>query len=211
MHIPRSILLILLVACGSETQSSIDSSGETRIVAERQEPVFEIDMWPGEGIPVIKAIRPSLSLFQFPRVEAAVVATLTVEPGQLLQYDSTRYQTLISAPLRVREPATIKGRDLGSVQHLSKDQYYSGAFKDSMFAVAPGSVVELLQHRAEGACFVRIGSFVVDAETCPAFDTARFETKGEPRTLWWIHVRTKSGSGWLQLSDSTAKTVQRQF
>lgn len=211
IRIHRSMLCVLLVACGTDAQPSIDSAGEARVPSGRPEALFEVEMWPGEGIPVVQAVRPRLSLVQFPRLGAPVTGTVVVEPGQRLEYDSTRFQTLRSVALKVRESSTIKGRDLGRLQRLSKDQYYSGAFKDSMFAVARGSALELLQYRAEGACFVRISGVVVDADTCPTFDTARFESRGEPYTLWWIHVRTRTASGWLQLSDSTAEVVRRTF
>ncbi|HET9426367.1 MAG TPA: hypothetical protein VFO55_13440 [Gemmatimonadaceae bacterium] len=206
-----AVLAFLVPGCAGESRPAVDSMAGTEHTATQSEPLFEVDIWPGEGIPVIEAVRDSLPLLGAPRIGAPVTGTLTVRRGQPIEYDSSRYQTLAGVEVRVRAPTTISGSRIGPVRFLSIARYYSGADKDTVFDVAPSTAVELLQYRAEGTCFIRIDGDVVNAEACPTFDTTRFASSGEPRTLWWIRVRGQSATGWLLLSDSTARAVRRTF
>lgn len=185
-----------------------DSAEQPSVASER--PVFEIELWPGEGIPVIHSVRSELPLRQTPSVDAQIVDTLKTGIDAPIAYDSTRFQTVTAAVVRVLGEAVVPGRDLGAVRHLSLDQYYSRAFRDTTITLAPGVIMEYLQYRAEGTCFIRVGDRVVDANPCPVPDTTRFAMAGEPRTLWWIHV-CGSASGWLLLTHSTARVVRRTF
>jgi hypothetical protein len=172
-------------------------------------PVFEIDLSPGEGIPVIHAMSTKLVLRERPDTSSRVAGTLSVAIGHELPYDSTRFQTTGAGMVRVVAPARFKGRDHGSVTRLSVDQYYA-PFASVDIDVAPPATIEFLQYRAEGSCFVRVDGRVIDAEECPVMDD-KFRLESEPKTLWWIYVRGAESSGWLLLTDSSARVVKRTF
>lgn len=162
-------------------------------------------------MPVIAAVRGELPLLKSPSPDATVVATLRIAVGSRLDYDSTRVQTIAPATVRATDIAVVRGRFLGATHALSRDSYYSDSFDDTTIDVAPSERVEYLQPRAEGTCFVRIDSSVVEANPCPTHDTASFAVAGEPELRWWIFVTSDSASGWLLVSDSTAKVVRREF
>ena len=106
--------------------------------------------------------------------------------------------------------ATIAGRDLGNIAMLSKADYYSGKFARISVDLKPGDSFEYLQYRAEGTCFVRIRSRVIDAAECPDEHPDQFQTKLEPITEWWIHViADRSVGGWVIVSPATLKEVDR--
>jgi len=76
--------------------------------------------------------------------------------------------------------------------------------------VQAGDTVEYLQYRAEGTCFIRIASDVIDAKLCPNQQPSRFRLDTEPITEWWIHVTIKGKpAGWLLVSDAVVKVVDR--
>jgi hypothetical protein len=146
-----------------------------------------------------------------PRLDAAVRDTATVQLGEKLSYDSTRYQTTVPGVLTATAPAEIHGRFLGAIRYLSERQYYSDAYRDTTLRVIPPDTVEFLQHRAEGTCFVRVRGRVLDAQECPALGQPGFVVRSQPSTRWWIHVRLADRAGWVIVSDSTARVVERRF
>jgi hypothetical protein len=173
--------------------------------------VFAADLWPGEGIPVIELRRPSIPVYAEPDPASAVVDTLQGRVGQRVVFDSTRYQTLESGTIRIHMSFELKGRDLGAVKHLTLDGYYQPNEETSITLAAPADV-EFLQYRAEGTCFVRVQTSVVDAHPCPGFGPESVSVVRDPVTRWWVRVRgTRDKPGWLLVSDSTAKAVRREF
>lgn len=210
------LLASIIVACGGRERPAADSlSQRAESVAHRVDartaPVFEVGLWPGEGIPVIAAVRNELPLLRSPSPDASSAGTLSVPAGSRITYDSTRLQTMAAATVRVTDSAAVHGRFLGALHSLSRESYYSNAFHDTTIRVGPSESFEYLQPRAEGSCFVRIDSSVVEANPCPAHDSASFAIPGEPQLLWWIFARGDSISAWLLVSDSTAKVVRREF
>jgi hypothetical protein len=199
-------LAIALAACGGQTDPVLSVRPDSTAGVQ-----FAIDLWPGEGIPVIEARRELLLLRDAPDANAPVVDSLRGRIGRRLAFDSTRYQTLRSGELRAVTPLSIAGRDLGELTHLSRDRYYSSAV-DASIPVAVHGTIEFLQYRAEGTCFVRIDKRVIDAHPCPGFGKESVEVTREPLTEWWILVRGMRGTpGWLLVSDSTAQAVRREF
>ena len=173
---------------------------------------FAVDLWPGEGIPVIEARRAVLLLRAAPDSSAIVVDSLSGRVGQRIAFDSTRFQTLRSGELRVVTPLRVAGRDLGEITHLTRDRYYHAPAPDVALTVVPPGTIEFLQYRAEGTCFVRIEKRVIDAQPCPGFGKESVEVVRQPVTQWWILVQgQRRTSGWLLVSDSTAKAVGREF
>lgn len=211
------VLATIGIACGEEKPVANDSAAveanTTLVGADTASvaPAFEVDLPPGEGRPVIEAVDTTVLLLHEPREGAPVAGVMSTRPGERLNYDSTRFQTMTPSLSRALRAATVRGRDLGEVRQLTREEYYSGAFPDTTLQVRPSETIEFLQHRAEGTCFVRIRGRVVDAEQCPVFDTTTFTPAADPRTLWWIYAKGLNVSGWLLLTDTTAKVVNRTF
>lgn len=203
MRTALTCLVFVVVACGTR---KTDVPPAPEVV-----PVFEVALWPGEGIPVIEAARELLPVRALPRAGAAARDTIVARRGERLTYDSTRYQTISPGLVLVTAPATVHGRDLGAVQFLSQERYYSTTLRDTNFLVAPPDTLVFLQHRAEGTCFIRVHGVVVDAQECPALDRSAFRVLRDPVTQWWIRVRHSAASGWVQVSDSSARVVDRTF
>jgi len=200
-------MFVLAAACGGQAETLMSVAQDSAPAVQ-----FEIDLWPGEGIPVIEAKRSVLRLRAAPDPASPVVDSITGRLGQRVAFDSTRFQTVRSGSLRLLTPMSITGRDLGATSHLSLDKYYHAADHEISISVAVPATIEFLQYRAEGTCFVRINQRVIDAEPCPGFGKESVEVVANPVTLWWIGVRGQRGSyGWLLVSDSTAQAVRREF
>jgi hypothetical protein len=203
MRTALACLILVAAACGPPAAAPPP--------APEVVPAFEIALWPGEGIPVIEAARDALLLGTLPRAGAPVRDTVATRRGERLTWDSTRYQTIDPGLVLVTAAATVHGRNLGAIRFLSQERYYSTALRDTNFQVAPPDTLVFLQHRAEGTCFVRTHGVVVDAQECPALDRATFRVLREPVTQWWIRVRRPNVSGWVQVTDTTARVVDRTF
>ena len=196
-----------LVGCTGQGEPLLGSS-----VREGESVVFASDVWPGEGIPVIEMRRSALPLYTEPDHTSGVVDTLRGRVGQRVAFDSTRYQTIESGTIRIHSPLGLKGRDLGDVKHLTLDRYYQPNEAETSIPLAASSTVEFLQYRAEGTCFVRVENRVIDAHPCPGFGRESVSVVRDPVTRWWVLVRgVKDKPGWLLVSDSTAKSVRREF
>jgi hypothetical protein len=204
---PRCIgIWILLAACG-QADSLMTAHPEPEDSIE-----FAIDLWPGEGIPVIEARRGSLPLRGHPLLDAAIVDTLNSRVGQRVAFDSTRYQTIESGSIRVLTSLLVEGRDLGAIKHVSLDTYYEARRAEVSIPIAAPATIDLLQYRAEGTCFLQWERRVIDAQPCPGFGRDSVQVVREPVTRWWIGVRGRGGTfGWLLVSDSTAQSVRREF
>lgn len=206
-HISRPIgIWILLAACG-QADSLMTAHPESADSVE-----FAIDLWPGEGIPVIVSRRPELPLRARPMPDALIIDTLKSRVGRRVVFDSTRYQTIESGAIRILSRHLIEGRDLGAIPHVSLDMYYGTGRAEVSIPITAPATIDLLQYRAEGTCFIRLERRVIDAQPCPAFGSESVQVVREPVTRWWIRVRGEGGaSGWLLVSDSTAQSVRREF
>ena len=164
------------------------------------EPIFESDLWPGEGIPVIQAQRDTLVLFAEPRLGPKPIGRRVTRRGERIRFDSTRFVTL--APVSaVEAPDSIRGRWFGQIRRVRLDEYYGGG-RDTTMATS-GRFPLLLQPRAEGECFIRIGRDVL-AANCP-------RVPNYPGTMWWAWTPGPGGAGWFVVNDSTAKVTARRF
>lgn len=198
---------LVLTGCGGQAETLMSATPDTTPAVQ-----FAIDLWPGEGIPVIEARRGVLWLRAAPDSSAPVVDSLSGPVGRRIAFDSTRFQTIRSGELRVVTRLHVAGRDLGELTHLTRDRYYHAPAPDVSIPVAAPGTIEFLQYRAEGTCFVRIEKRVIDAQPCPGFGKESVEVVRQPVTKWWILVRGQSGAyGWLLVSDSTAQSVRREF
>lgn len=172
---------------------------------------FAVALWPGEGIPVFDAVGNPLPLRTAPRADAVAHDTLRPAPGTRISYDSTSHRTAVAVPITVLRSDTLTGRDFGDVVALSREVYHGGA-PIVQLPVNPASRLMLLQHRAEGTCFVRVDTRVLEADPCPMFDTGAFRPDGTPVTEWWIFASGGArGGGWVLVSDSTVTVAGRRF
>jgi hypothetical protein len=206
-HVVR-VCIVATLACEPGSNPALNTSAGTVVTPVE----FSVETWPGEGIPVIEARRAFLYLHVVPDRESEIVDTLLTDAGVRVHFDSTRYQTIKPGSIAVLGTTSVIGRDLGKRSHLTFEEYYSGDDDSVAIKVTPSSTIELLQYRAEGTCFVRLDQRVINADPCPMFDSATVRVEREPVTRWWIRTRGQHGkSGWLELSDSTAQAVRRQF
>jgi hypothetical protein len=173
---------------------------------------FEMALWPGEGRPVVQSVASALELREQPVGSAKVVLKLAAIPRQRLQFDETRFRTTSPGRLLAVVATTVTGRRLGAIQALARADYYSGKYPAAAVKVDAGDIVEYLQYRAEGTCFVRIAGAVIDADPCPHGTGDGFRLLTEPEVEWWIRlVADDRPLGWLLLTDKTAVVVDRDF
>ena len=195
-----------LAACGGQGEPLLTSAARPEDTV-----VFAVDLWPGEGIPVIEMQRTLLPLREQPDPGATIVDTLRGGLGQRVAFDSTRYQTITAGAIDILRPFHLTGRELGAVRRLTLDQYYQTTPEVSMPLASPATI-EFLQYRAEGTCFVRVEQQVIDAQPCPGLGRETVKVAREPVTRWWVLTRGSAGvQGWLIVSDSTARAVRREF
>ena len=215
------VAVALTIACDRDDASRVpppDTLADTAAIVadvppapDTSRPIFEIDLWPGEGIPMLESATGVLTLHRRPSPASPVTHELNVGVDHRLTYDSTTYQTMIPGRLRVLAPYNIRGRVLGNVSRLTEDRYYSTRLQQTIMPVDSTSRLEFLQYRAEGSCFVRLNGRVIDAEDCPAMNPIEFALEEEPVTRLWARVVEGKRVGWVLVSDSTVRIAGRQF
>jgi hypothetical protein len=177
--------------------------------------VFEVGLWPGEGRPRLVAGATTLSPRTEPRKDAPTATVLHVKKGQLVEFGETLYRTTVPGRLRVLKDSQMTGRRMGSILRLSRDDYYSDRYPTVSLPVRAGEVIDYLQNRAEGTCFVRIRGEVIDADPCPHFVVApadQFALEAEPQTEWWVQVLLKGQpDGWLLVDGRNVREGGRTF
>lgn len=201
--------LLLFAACSGAEGNNPESSA-----ADFQPPagaVFELALWPGEGIPEFAATGAPLLLREQPRSDARVYDTLVVSEGQSIGFEATSYQTIAPALIEVLAADTILGRDFGTAGRVSREEYYDPTISEGHFAVDPSTRLELLQHRAEGSCLVRIEGRVVEATTCPSLDESKYRAGGEPVVSWWIYVVYGPSAGWVEVREDQLRLSGRRL
>ncbi len=200
--------LLFVTACGTGGDGSIESPPELAAPAGA---IFELALWPGEGVPEFVATGAPLVLRDSPRDDAVVYDTVIPHRGEPIGYDATSYQTISAVDIVVRRTDSIAGRDFGAVTRISLEEYQDPSISEVVVAVEPGSSLQLLQHRAEGSCLVRLENRVIDAATCPVFDTESFAASGQPETRWWIHANVAASAGWVEFTDFVLELSGRRF
>lgn len=173
----------IVAAAGGERVRALAFVAALVLFVQPPSAVFEIQSWPGEGRPQFQAAANELTIHETPVSSARIVRRLTVTPGQDMAFDDTRYRTTESGTLQVFAATRITGRVFGPIRSLSRDAYSKGRFPRQAVA-CKGDLIEYLQDRAAGACFVRVNDQVVDADPCPAQDNATFRVVTKPKTEW---------------------------
>ena len=108
MRVAQFVVVLITVSCGParDTSSTAEPSRASRVL-------FETGISPGEGIPVVDAASDYVPLRSAPSYDAAAIDTVVLHGSRRLTYDSTRFQTLRSVPVRVVASSRIGGRVLG--------------------------------------------------------------------------------------------------
>ncbi|HEY2381433.1 MAG TPA: hypothetical protein VGK48_09680 [Terriglobia bacterium] len=177
------------------------------VMLQARAPVFEIDLWPGEGVPRFEAVSKELMLHELPLTSSRIVSTVAVLPGQNVDFDDTLYRTVEAGRIEVLQPSEIDGRVIGKVNRLTRSDYNSNKFKTFKRELQPKMIIEYIQDRAEGTCFLGIDGEVLDT-LCPTDHDPKLHVLTEPKTEWWIHVVLGVSAGWIQVSDSTVRDVR---
>lgn len=160
--------------------------------------VFETDMPPGDGRPIMVASVDDVQLFEEPSSDSKV-RTLAVTFGQLLRYREMRYVTIRPGRLTTLMASRIDGQMIGAVEHVSKQEFSDAHFAPFSMDVPAGTSIDYLQGRTSRSCFLRIGGNVVHANPCPIFDQSSFKLETRPATEFWIRVRIDNDmGGWLR-------------
>ena len=146
-------------------------------------------------------------MHELPSTSSRISYSVTIHPGQRISFDDARYRTIQARRFRALANSRVKGRVIGNVSHLSREDYYSSKFASADVDVERGATFEYLQYRAEGTCFVRIDGNVINASPCPTIDTSGFRLEAQPRLQLWIHVAVGNSSRWVLVSKSTVKDV----
>jgi hypothetical protein len=203
---------LLLITTGGEIVRALSFYAALALLAQAPSGVCEIELWPGEGRPQFQVMANELAIHDTPSSSARIVRRLSVARGQDIAFDETRYRTTESGHLQVLAPTRISGRVLGAIPSLSRDAYYMGQFPRQEIACKQGDVIEYLQYRTEGTCFVRVADQVVDADPCPAQDDRAFRLATEPKTEWWIRVVVdRVPVGWVMVDAKAVKQSGRTF
>lgn len=185
--------------------------GGVLLLLQAQSAPFVFDLWPGEGRPSFTARASALELRQEPSAAAAVATRLTVTVGAAVRFDETRVRTVRPGRVVVLAAGSLRGRDLGVTDHLTRDAYYAGGEPRDL-PLAVGAVIEHLQDRAEGTCLVRLAGRVVDAESCPTFDESKYRVESRPAIEWWIRVVSAGrAQGWLLVDSAVVRQGRRSF
>lgn len=182
------------------------------VFAQAPAGVFETELWPGEGRPKFQAVTNELAIRERPLTSARIEQRLRVSKGQQIAFDETRFRTIEAGRLQVLAYTSVTGRLLGTIRLHTRDAYYKEHFPEVAIACKQGDVIEYLQYRAEGTCFVRVGDEVVDAGPCPAHDDQRFRVVTQPKVEWWIRVvLDRAPIGWVMVDGKTVKQSGRSF
>ena len=173
---------------------------------------FEIELWPGEGRPRFVAVATTLQPRVTPSNRAAARQPVQVRKGERLEFGATVHRTTRAGRLRALASETVTGRRVGQIVHLSRNDYYSGKYPAQSVSVAAGEMVDYLQHRAEGTCFVRVRGEVVDASPCPQEAATAFALETTPEIEWWIEYLVEGRSqGWLLVDGKDVREGGRTF
>ena len=109
----------------------------TLFVLQTSASTFEIDLWPGEGIPVFEATSQQLQLQELPSASSRVSQILNVSADQRISFDDSRYRTTRAGRIRASVAGRVMGRMIGNANHLSRDSYYRGKFAQRMSKSGP--------------------------------------------------------------------------
>lgn len=159
---------------------------------------FESELAPGGSRLLYKWETPTPQLRREPHWTSPVVKTLDGVRGRRVEYDSIRYRTTVPGIFVALRDGNLMGRDFGETRAVPFAAYYGREYSTVVRSVATGDTVSYLQYRAEGTCFLRHGSTVIEAKPCPIELPADWKTVRDAKTELWIRVTTLGAPlGWI--------------
>ena len=156
---------------------------------------FETESWPGEGVPVLIAVKDNLLLYTQPRSDAAT-RSIPYKAGWRVPFDETIYRTVRSSWIEVKNTGTV----------------LIWCNEDRSQRFMAGDTIEYLQYRAEGTILARIEGEICEVPLYLEEDVFGTEYD-DPTTEWWTRVIYRDGSspGWLLTTDGQVSLNEREF
>ena len=210
--VAASLLLGSFGCEGPRAASEADSASEAEPRGDLPSPApaFQTALWPGEGRPVLAASDTVLRLRSSPSDTGRVSERVDAMRGEEIAFSETVYRTARPGAFVVLREHVLAGRSFGRVRALARDTYYSTEAPRREWTLARGDTLALLQHRAEGTCFVQVRDSVVEADPCPTGSPDAARLLSEPVTEWWVRVDRPDGrAGWIRVGDGVSETDRR--
>ena len=160
---------------------------------------FVSEIPPGEGIATYIAKKSSYPLHAHPSKSAPGVGNFDIQVGAKIPVIRVIVKTLAPGKITYAQAGMMQGRNLGNVNKLNKDHYYSDKILPQEVKIPKGTTLEYLMYRAEGNYLVRYQGSVW--EMAPSIEV----TKVDPKLETWLQVKGPGGkpTGWLEAgSDS---------
>lgn len=174
-----------------DRDASVEPSGE-----------FVAALWPGEGIPRLRA-RVALPLYETPVAEFARPGSTLPEGTSFGADAGTLLVTRKAAALSLPNGLDLVARGYGPRRVLSRDDYYD-AGRSASIRVEPGEQIEVLQYRAEGEWIFRHAGEVYAAHCDLCASVA-------PEVEWWVFVDGPGDSGWVRITEHSVEVLDRAF
>ena len=156
--------------------------------------VFSVNLWPGEGKPVLVATGEAIVVFKEPSSGAPPVAVLKLKKDTPVSFSEARKVTLKAGVIKFKKGTEVSGTAYGKVTTLTESQYYQSG-KPVTVRFLQDELVDYLQYRAEGTFFVQRGGVVMALSEGPSPDV-------EPNIEWWVRLKPTSKSskvGWIRV------------
>jgi hypothetical protein len=203
----NALTLLLVIASLTLCQSGNEPP------AYQPRPVFQSELWPGEGEPKFSAKKGHLVLHTRPSSNATRARRRKVTLGGAVPYSETRLITLKSGVIEVTHPGELQARSLGEIRYLSGDDYYQKGSRFQAMAVEKGERLQYLQYRAEGSCLAKRGRSVYEIEGCDFGESSPLKLRSEPVVEWWIRLprEGQNPTGWLRVSEQVVNFLPRAF
>ena len=159
---------------------------------------FEIGITPGEGRPKYEVLQNIIEIRKDPSSLSPLIDRVDVEKHTEFEFEDIRFRTTNPSKTKLKANTTLAARSFGCIKYLSRDNYYSGG-ENIELEISANQEIEYLQYRAEGACFIRVGGSVFEANTCPVTGVE------EPKTELWIKTTIHGVKGWVLIDNISAK------
>ena len=179
------------------------------MMAQTQGADFETELPPGGRYLRYTWATVSPELRAEPNHSSAVVKTLRGVWGRLIEYDSVRARMIAPGRVVALRETQLTGRDFGEARTISRSSYYRVQHPSVVRPAAAGDTLVYLQYRAEGTCFVRMSTTVIEAQPCPTERHADWKTLRDATTELWIRV-TSLGEplGWILTGPSVTSVYE---
>jgi len=135
---------------------------------------------------------------------------MNIKAADPLKFVGRRYRTIKTGKVKVLKSIDLNGRFFGNVDYLTSEHYGRIGLKEGPFSLKKGEVIEYLQDRAEGNCFIRKNEEVIDVDWCAWMPGAsgndgKYQLLSAPVTEMWGQVENNEKRGWLLINDESVQ------